>query len=189
MNAILARPDVWQEPASTTHIQVVPSSGRHSARPRVIYALITVAGLFLIVVGQLLLSVGLSEGAYEIAGLEEQQKTLSRTGQSLSVELDSVASPQNLAANAEALGMVRNTNPSVFLRLSDGLVLGVPAAATSSAGSVIGAGGLVPNSRLTGVPLVTAHKASPAGAQSAPSVGAATSPVALQRGFPAPTTR
>ena len=32
-------------------------------------------------------------------------------------------SPQNLAANAEGLGMVSNGNP-VFLRLSDGAVLG-----------------------------------------------------------------
>ena len=41
-------------------------------------------------------------------------------------------SPQYLAANAEALGMVPNANP-VYLRLSDGAVLGQPTAAEPAA--------------------------------------------------------
>lgn len=185
-------------PAADTHpdrnFHVVAATGKR-ARPRVVYALVTVVGLFAIVVSQLLLSVGVSEGAYEISGLEATQKTLSRTSQSLSVQLDSVASPQNLAVNAEALGMVRNTNPSAFLRLSDGKVLGVPAAATSTPDSAIGAGDLVPNVLLKGVTAATATGVTPGtvgtagNRQSAPDSSGARVVVPLQGGLPSPTTR
>ena len=60
-------------------------------------------------------------------------------------------SPQYLAANAEALGMVPNANP-VYLRLSDGAVLGEPSAADGGARSTAP---LVPNALIDGVPLVT----------------------------------
>jgi hypothetical protein len=194
-----ARPEERHGADRRNHIRAVPTSASSRTRPRVVYALITVAGLFLIVISQLLLSVGVSEGAYEIAGLEEQQKTLSRTYEDLSVQLDSVASPQNLAANAEALGMVRNTNASVFLRLSDGKVLGVPQAAKATAGSVIGAGGLVPNALLKKVPLVTQQPQPGAKNQSAPTQSNVPGPLplqsgmlqgaALQSGLASPTTR
>lgn len=131
-----------------SHITIAPTRAQRRARPRLVYALIAATGILVIITGQLLLSVATSQATYEIDGLESEATALSRTWQSLTVELDSVASPQNLAAHAESLGMVRNTNPSVFLRLSDGAVLGHPAAATQAAGSVIGAGGLVPNSLL-----------------------------------------
>lgn len=194
-----ARPEEQEGVDPRRHIRAVTTSHSSRAKPRVIYALITVAGLFLIVVSQLLLSVGVSEGAYEIAGLEEQQKVLSRTYEDLSVKLDSVASPQNLAANAEALGMVRNTNASVFLRLSDGKVLGVPSAAKATTGSVIGGDGLVPNALLQEVPLVTQQAKADTEKQSAPTQPAASPPLplqdgllqgaALQSGLASPTTR
>ncbi len=143
-----SQPGLWQD-SRPSHITIAPTRLQRKARPRVIYALIAAVGIFGIIASQLLLSVATSQAAYEIAALEGEATTLSRTWQSLTVELDSVASPQNLAAHAESLGMVRNTNPSVFLRLSDGAVLGHPAAANATAGSVIGAGDMVPNSLLT----------------------------------------
>lgn len=190
-----------EEGAERTHIRAVTSPARR-AKPRVLYALVTVAGLFMIVVSQLLLSVGVSEGAYEISGLQEQQKSLSRTAQSLAVQLDSVASPQNLAANAEALGMVRDTNPSAFLRLSDGKVLGVPRAAAKTTGSDIGAGKLVPNALLKPPVVAKAPAAGKAAAGAAgagagatgatggtpTAPGAAVTPVLPPNTLPAPTT-
>lgn len=145
--SVPSQPRPWQD-SRPSHITIAPSRRQRRARPRLVYALVAAAGIFAIISGQLLLSVATSQAAYEITALESEATTLSRTWQSLTVELDAVASPQNLAAHAESLGMVRNTNPSVFLRLSDGAVLGHPAPAAATAGSVIGAGDMVPNSLL-----------------------------------------
>jgi hypothetical protein len=180
-------------------LRVVATRAQRKARPRVFYAIVTVAVIFGIIVAQLLLSVAVSSGAYEISGLQYQNKELARTHQSMGQDLDRLASPQNLAANAEALGMVNNNTP-VFLRLSDGAVLGSPEAASAGAG-VIGGGVLVPNSLLTNVPLVTqvvADAAATAGAATAvASVPSAASvpapvvpsgPVPLQNGLPGLST-
>jgi hypothetical protein len=118
----------------------------------------------------------------------------------VSEDLNRVSSPQNLAANANALGMVSNSNPA-YLRLSDGAVLGAPVPANGAAGTVTGGqGNLVPNSLLAGVPLVTQAQqqaqqktAATGQAGNSASTGAATastsSPtVPLQGALPTPVT-
>ncbi|MBK5239268.1 MAG: hypothetical protein JJE28_09215 [Actinomycetales bacterium] len=178
---------------SPTRFRVVATREQRHARPRVFYAVVTMSVIFGIIVAQLLLSVAVSSGAYEISGLQAQNRELTRTHQSMSQDLDRLASPQNLAANAEALGMVNNNTP-VYLRLSDGAVLGSPEAASAGAG-VIGGGTLVANSLLSNVPLVTtiaaasqtAPGATGAGA-SVPSPVVATGPVPLQNGLPGMST-
>ncbi len=197
-----SRPN-WQEAQSSTaraderrHLEIVSSRNRRRARPRIVYALTAIAGLAAIVVAQLLLSVGISQGAYEISTLEDSQVELGRTAERLSEDLVRVSSPQGLAANAEALGMVSNANP-VYLRLSDGAVLGAPSSAPGSQG---GAAGLVPNALLAGVPLVTqlpsigAHGTGVAvnvgiGSESIPPAAPTPDPVSVQNGLPSPTTR
>lgn len=125
----------------------------HKQRPKLLYAGIAVGALVLIVVAQLALSIGVSNGAYQLNSLQQQQKQLARDSQASSEAVDKLASPQNLAANADALGMVANGSP-VYLRLSDGTVIGSP---TAASGQPTAAGDpLVPNSLITGVPLVTA---------------------------------
>lgn len=188
-----------------TSFRVVATRAQRHARPRVFYAVVTMSVIFGIIVAQLLLSVAVSSGAYEISGLQAQNRELIRTHQSISQDLDRLASPQNLAANAEALGMVNNNTP-VYLRLSDGAVLGSPEAASAGAG-VIGGGTLVANSLLTNVPLVTVTAATAAmdalaaakaasqaglgatGAEtSVPTPVVATGPVPLQNGLPGMST-
>ena len=125
----------------------------HRQRPKLLYAAIAVGALVLIVVAQLALSIGVSNGAYQLNSLQQQQKQLGRDSQASSEAVDKLASPQNLAANADALGMVANGSP-VYLRLSNGTVVGSP---TAAGGQPTAAGDpLVPNSLITGVPLVTA---------------------------------
>ncbi|MET1043457.1 MAG: hypothetical protein ABWX59_04965 [Microbacteriaceae bacterium] len=138
----------------TRRIEVAPTRDQRRARPRTVYALATIAGVFAILIAQLLISIVLSDGAYQISALQTEQKELGRTAGTLTEELDVLNSPQHLAASAESLGMVSNANPA-FLRLADGAVLGTPTAATEAGGSVIGAGGslLVANSLLAGVDL------------------------------------
>jgi hypothetical protein len=197
-NAHELRPDVAERTGAGAerHIEIVAPS-KH-AKPRVVYALSAVTCVGAIVVAQLLLSVGISQGAYEISALRASQVELGRTADSVSEELIRVSSPQSLAANAEALGMVSNSN-AAYLRLSDGAVLGAPSSAT---GSQAGAASLVPNSLLAGVPLVTqqgagqgvvapAAPAAPVAAAAGSGAAAAGASVAVAAtdGLPSPTTR
>ncbi len=178
-------------------IEIVSTRSQRQMRPRVVYALSATTGVSVIIVAQLLLSVGISQGAYELSALRVNQIELGRTSDSVTEDLVRVSSPQSLAANAEALGMVSNSNP-VYLRLSDSAVLGAPSSASGVAGT---SANLVPNALLAGVPLVTQTQpsigqgASVAAAAPAPDVAAA--PVAaaapvvagLTQGLPTPTTR
>lgn len=153
MSAVPAQsqPAPRRAPETPRRLRPAPERARR-AKPRLIYAIIALGGVAVIVVAQLLLSVALTQGAYEIAGYQVAQEKLAREEQKLSEDLDRVESPQFLALNAEALGMVPNANP-VFLRLSDGAVVGEPTAANGVAAS----GSLVPNTLIDGVPLVTQH--------------------------------
>ncbi|SDZ10766.1 hypothetical protein [Herbiconiux ginsengi] len=175
-------------PAITPHIEIVPTRSQKRARPKIAYAAVVVTGVLAIVVTQLLLSIGLSDGAYEISSLQSQQKELDRSNQVLSEQFDKLSSPQNLAASAESLGMVTNSAP-VYLRLSDGAVLGSPVAAAGT--SVTGGQALVPNSLLTPptVAGATAAGAGAAGAESAPPAPEVQPDVPWQGALPSPTTR
>jgi hypothetical protein len=174
------------------HIEIVSARSQRHARPKIVYALSAVTGVAAIVLAQLLLSVGISQSAYEVSRLQASQVELGRTAESVTEDLVRVSSPQSLAANAEALGMVSNSNP-VYLRLSDGAVLGAPA---SASGSQAGAASLVPNSLLAGVPLVTelpqntSQGASRGGSPSElPAAVAPVTPAAESNALPTPTTR
>lgn len=185
------------------HIEIVTTRGQRLARPRLAYSLITIAGLFAVLASQLLLSIALADGAYQISELHTEQKELSRAQQSVTEELNVLQSPQNLAARAESLGLVSN-NSAVYLNLATGAVLGSPTAAKAGAGSVIGANGnlLIANSLLADVPstmtpiTTTADATTPAvGTTSTATTGApGTSTVpdsvaSTSTGIPGPTTR
>lgn len=179
-------------PQQPRRLDVVPTRDQKSARPKSFYALVTVGGLFAILVAQLLLSIVVSNGAYQISALQQEQKELARDQQSLTEQLHVLESPQHLAANAEQLGMVTNSN-TAYLRLSDGAVLGNPASALASDVIQLGADGgpLVQNELLAGVSLASTTSASPpAATQGAPQSAAAEGSVASSDAvLPSPTTR
>ena len=172
-------------------VRAVPATTARRARPKLAYAVAAVSGVLVMVVAQLLLSVGLSQGAYEISSLQRQETTLGWQKQAVSDDLLEVSSPQYIAANAQALGMVINGTPA-YLRLSDGAVVGVPAAATTETEIPVGPSTLVANSRIDGVPLVTVPGASIDADAANTGVANATdpaAPVSLENGIPAPQTR
>ncbi|GAB3796244.1 hypothetical protein GCM10028798_05920 [Humibacter antri] len=136
------------------HLTALPRTERR-ARPKLFYAAVAVMTVMVVVVAQLLLSIGVSQGAYRIEALQANKAQLSRAYQEASEKVQTLSSPQNLAANAAALGMVNNGTP-VYLRLSDGAVIGSPTPASASAGSM---GALVSNALTQNIPLVTAPKA------------------------------
>ena len=202
--ALKARTSINKATSWRPSIQVVATRAQRKARPKVFYAIVTVGVIFGIIISNLLLSVAVASGAYEIAAMQQSNKELGRSYQTMNQDLDRLSSPQNLAANAEALGMVNNSTP-VYLRLSDGAVLGTPEPASATSGLIAGAEGAVPNSLLNGVTLVTqkeseakaaaAKKAAAEAAKvapvtdSAPAAAVPAGPVTLTNGLPSVTTR
>ena len=202
--ALKARTSLNKAAAWRPSIQVVATRAQRKSRPKVFYAIVTVGVIFGIIISNLLLSVAVASGAYEIATLQQSNKELGRSYQTMNQDLDRLSSPQYLAANAEALGMVSNNTP-VYLRLSDGAVLGTPVPAPASGSLVAGAESAVPNSLLSGVTLVTqkeseakaeaAKKAAAEAAKvapvtdSAPAAAVPAGPIALTNGLPGVATR
>lgn len=123
--------------------------GSRRRRPKVFYAGVSVGFVLLVIVAQILLSIALQSGAYEISGLQQQVRDLGRAHQSASQDIDRLASPQNIAQSAEALGMVGNSTPA-YLRLSSGATAGWVSQATAGA-TLYPEGDMVPNEQLTDI--------------------------------------
>lgn len=126
-------------------LQALPKTRSRSSLP-----MIATISVVVVVVAQLLLGVALANGAYQVEALQTTKANAVREQTAATQDLVRVQSPQYLANNASALGMVANSN-TVYLRLSDGAVLGAPSPAT---GRTL-AGANVSNSLLDGVPMVT----------------------------------
>ncbi len=161
-----------------THIEIVTTRAQRNARPKLAYSVVTIASLFVIFAAQLLLSIVVSDGAYQLSGLQVQQKELLRTEQALLEKLQILGSTQHLAANAAHLGMVPGSSP-LYLDLATGAVSSAPGTADP-----MGCGGgcsLVANALLTGVPLVdAAAAATQTAAQTAAVAPSSAQPAALQ---------
>ena len=199
MSAVLAYAEPRRrasEPA-IRHVEIVTTRAQRKARPRSFYAIVAVTSVFVLFLAQLMLSIVLSEGAYEISDLQSEQKQLARTEQALSEQLDLLASPQSLATKAESLGMVVGTNLPATLTLSTGVLSGTPTAAAGNVGAIGSDGTLVPNALLVPTTTETPTDSTTAGAPSssmanAPvaSNGSATTGAASTSGsLPSPQTR
>jgi len=185
--AVIAPPRGRRAPAPDVdgrerHLEAVERRDARQRKPRVFYATVAVATVFVIVVVQLLLSVGVTQGAYRIESLQSSKASLSRSLQAASEKVGTLSSPQNLAAKASALGMVDGNSPA-YLRLSNGTVAGAPVAA---AGTPAGAGTmLVPNALLpTPKSSTPAKTATPTTNEKAAQHG----PVAWEGALPSPST-
>ncbi|KAA9087179.1 hypothetical protein [Microbacterium radiodurans] len=138
------------------HLVAAPARRR---RPRMVYGVVAVAGAVLIGAVQMGLSIATTQTSFEISGLTQQQRQLNWQKEILQDDVAGLSSPQYLAANAAALGMVITESPN-YLRLSDGAVMGAsaPAGGTSSVDALSRAA--VGNALVAGVPLVTDPAAS-----------------------------
>ena len=102
--------------------------------PRMPFVLFVVVLLVAGLVGLLLLNTGLQQGTFRVTALTKQAQDLRDQQEGLEHQVRTLEAPQNLAGRALKLGMVPNPNP-VFLRLSDGKVLGVPEKGRKGAGA------------------------------------------------------
>jgi hypothetical protein len=77
------------------------------------------------VLGILVLNTKISENAFRLSYLEDQQNTLDEQEQYLNQQLSDDSSPTNLYALARAQGMLNSGQPA-YISLPNGTVLGVP---------------------------------------------------------------
>lgn len=116
-----------------------------SRRPSLAHVVVLIGGLLGVLVAQLALSVTITEGAYELQGLQSQSTDLARQEQALTEQLGTLESPQYLAGQAESLGMVSG-QATGFLQLSSWTFLpGADALHTTGTTAT----GVVPNVLLT----------------------------------------
>jgi cell division protein FtsB len=104
--------------------------------PRMPFVLFVVGLLAAGLVGLLLLNTELQRGTFQVTALNHQADQLRDQQEQLERQARALESPQNLADRALRMGMVPNPNP-VFLRLSDGKVLGVPAEGRAGTGTAM----------------------------------------------------
>ncbi|GAA1605416.1 hypothetical protein GCM10009789_69170 [Kribbella sancticallisti] len=104
--------------------------------PRMPFVIFVVALLAAGLVGLLLLNTELQRGTFEVTKLNAQANQLRDQQEQLERQVRTLESPQNLADRSLKMGMVPNPNP-VFLRLSDGRVLGVPAEGKAGTGTAM----------------------------------------------------
>ncbi|MDR6572585.1 hypothetical protein J2X60_001225 [Curtobacterium sp. 320] len=150
-------------------VEVTPTKAQRRARPRIAYAVVAVAALGILLLAQLGISMVLSQGAYTLNSLSAEQTNLSRTQQSLSEELRVLDSPQNLARNAQALGMIANSTP-VYLDPKTGRVYGTPTPAVADQATAA-TSNQVPNSLLDEVPLAAKQGDTSTSKETGPTAG------------------
>ncbi|MET0780980.1 MAG: hypothetical protein ABWY26_07975 [Microbacterium sp.] len=178
-------------PASSRRLRVVEEPARRR-RPKLIYGVVALVGALTIGTAQMALSILTTQSSYELSTLTQQARQLTWQKQILYDDVAGLSSPQYLAANASALGMVIEESPS-YLRLSDGALLGAGQAALG-ASSVDAIGrAAVPNALITDTPLVTAPAATIEGAPVeteviGPDGGVANTPPPITDGLPTPST-
>lgn len=178
-------------PSSGRRLRVVEEPSRRR-RPKLVYGIVALAGALAIGTAQMALSIMTTQSSYELSALTQEARQLTWQKQILADDVAGLSSPQYLAANASALGMVIEESPS-YLRLSDGALLGAGQAALG-ASSVDAIGrSTVPNALITDTPLVTAPDATIEGAPVQTDVvatdgGVANTPPPLTDGLPTPST-
>jgi cell division protein FtsB len=108
-------------------LTVVPS--RRVDAPKAPFVVLVVLLLAGGVAGLLAFNTSMQQAAFTVTDLQHRADALTARRQSLSMDIEKLRDPQQLATRAKKLGMVPPMNPA-FLRLSDDKVLGQPVAAT-----------------------------------------------------------
>ncbi|UYO95929.1 hypothetical protein OED01_09935 [Microbacterium sp. M28] len=158
-------------------------------RPKLVYALVALAGAVLIGAAQMGLTLATTHDSFVLADLKDQQRSLNLEAQALEEQLAGANSPQSLASKASELGMVVAGSAS-YLRLSDGTVVGAGTGADWTSSIDPNGAGAVANSliedRAAAAAAAGAAEQSAAGDAAAPPES--DTPPALTDGLPTPST-
>jgi hypothetical protein len=136
--------------------------------PRMPFVIFVVSLLAAGLVGLLLLNTELQSGTFHVTELNKQADQLRDQQEQLEKQVRTLESPQNLADRALKMGMVPNPNP-VFLRLSDGRVLGVPQEGKAGTGAAMFGPSAAPKPAVTPKPPLVTPK--PPAATTTPPTG------------------
>lgn len=183
----VAFPAPVREPARRLRAVQAPQPAR---RPRLLYGVVAVTGAVLIGAAQMGLSILTTQTSYDIAALTQEERALGWQKQMLTDEVAGLSSPQYLAANASALGMVVGQTPS-YLRLSDRAIIGDGSGGVGASSVDALAKAAVPNALVGGVPLVTdpaSSLSSGATVDAAVLTADTSTPPAIADGLPTPAT-
>lgn len=128
--AVRARvPRLAEAAVERARLTVVPPRAlARTQAARTPFAVLVIALLAAGVVGLLMFNTHMQQTSFTASALQREANALTAQQQRLSLELDQLRDPQQVATKAQSLGMVAPPQPA-FLRLSDGRVLGEPAAA------------------------------------------------------------
>lgn len=135
--AYRAAPHAGQEatPRQRTPLAVVPAPIRRTGRG---FVALCVGILVVALLAVLVVNISVSNRQYDMVGLKNEQLDLTQTNERLRQQVEHLEAPQNLAAEAKRLGMVRPGDIAA-IDLSTGRVTG----AATSAGEEDRPGGLV----------------------------------------------
>lgn len=135
--AYRAAPKSGQEttPRQRTPLAVVPAPIRRTGRG---FVALCVGILVVALLAVLVVNISVSNRQYDMVGLKNEQLDLTQTNERLRQQVEHLEAPQNLAAEAKRLGMVRPGDIAA-IDLSTGRVTG----AATSAGEEDRPGGLV----------------------------------------------
>ncbi len=122
-------PPVARPQAEPPALALVP--GRAPALGRASFLVLLVALMAAGLLGLLALNTALARDAFRAHALTQQAQQLQDRQQALQREVEDLRSPQRIAEQARAMGMVVS-GPPAFLRLPDGKVLGAPEAAVAA---------------------------------------------------------
>lgn len=99
--------------------------------PRVPFVALVSLLLLIGIAGLLMFNTSMQQRSFAATRLEQQASVLEAQKQSLKMQLEMLRDPQQLAMRAQAANLVPASTP-VFLRLSDGKVLGRPEVADAA---------------------------------------------------------
>ena len=122
--------EAQRERAVPPRLQVAPPAPITAPRAPFVAVIIAivVAGL----IGILLINTKTNENAFEISKLQDQKTALDNQQQDLENQIAGYESTGNLDAAARRLGLVKADTPA-YIRLPDGLVIGIPKPGTGPA--------------------------------------------------------
>mgnify|MGYP000328902898 CR=1 FL=1 len=77
-HAIRMPEPVREDASPRRHLDIAPTRAQRRARPRIYAALVAIGGIGVILLAQLLMSIVLADGAYQITSLQREQRDIGR---------------------------------------------------------------------------------------------------------------